>query len=218
VDIAFALVPQFRVGQCAGQPEAVPAARTVCRTAERLSEELDFWLCETHGWPCSCLNKGGCVEAFQCDACLIHGNLCVASEAYREGRWGAAYRAVKRAADRDGRLDALRDGLENFAFAPYEEMEVAASGGGSSVVEDASARRLQDPEVRYSCGLTYAEHRDIALDVIRRECEFVVHDPQHNAEYGVHLGMGSHPACGSTFCWPLRGHRTDFDCDEPTRP
>jgi hypothetical protein len=160
--------------------------------------ETEFWLCETHGWPCACLNTGGCAEAFQCDACLIHDNVRIAAEAVREGRWQAGYRAVKRAADRDGRLDKLRDALEIFAFAPYEEMEVGmAQGSGPVVATD---------EPRFICGLTIAEHKEICADVVRRECELEKVGQLHEEELGIHLQLANHPACGSTISWPLAGH------------
>lgn len=71
-------------------------------------------------------------------------------------------------------------------------------------------RRVQDPSVMYSCGRTYAEHRAIAADAIRRHAEFDVIAPQHCDELQVHLGQCTCPGCGSTFSWPLPGHREDL--------
>lgn len=162
-----------------------------------LRGEIEFWLRETFTWSCSCRGR----EMFLCDRCLILTSLEAAAAAVRGQDWPTAHRATRRAAGIDGRLAPLRDELEERAFAPYECMEVAMGSGPVRV------ERHQDPGVLYSCGRTAAEHREIVLDVIRRECEFEIIQPLHAEELGVHLGLANCPGCGSTFSWPLPGHR-----------
>jgi hypothetical protein len=66
--------------------------------------------------------------------------------------------------------------------------------------------RTQDQDVVYTCGRTYRTHKQIAADVIRRNCEMDVIAPLHDDEHGIHLGQCTCPGCGSTFTYPLSGH------------
>jgi hypothetical protein len=208
-----------------------------------LRGELEYWLCETHSWPCSCQSLSAPVQyapVVLCDHCQIHTSLDAAAAHARHDEWPAAHRAILSAARIEGRLDSLRDAIGLLAnpedAAPYEELEVTAMGTGpmrlpgpreaepraeaTRDIEEALAdlketadavqedERHPDPDDLYPCGLTWAQHREICDDVIRREEEMVKAGQFYDEKKGVQWQMGTHsPGCHSTFCWPLHDRR-----------
>lgn len=175
-----------------------------------LDREISYWLSESFGWPCEAGRNRGPRRMCRCSACQIHTSLESMAAAARVQDWTTAHRLILRASRIEGRLDPLRDEIEERAFAPYEEVTVMAEGSGPVRIVE----RAQDPEVMYECGKTYREHKEICADVIRRECEFDVIEPIHSDELEVHLGQGTCPGCKSTFCWPLPGHRERADGED----
>lgn len=163
---------------------------------EGIAGDLRYWLWESESWACTC--RGA--EMFLCDRCLISSSLDAAAAAVDRGDLATAHRAVMRACGIDGRLVPLRDALELLVH-PYQSLEVAMA-------------RRQDEGVMYECGLSYAAHREIVRDAIRREGEMRREGQYHDEDSGVHLQLYTHPGCWSTFAAPLPEHRPDPEMED----
>lgn len=151
-----------------------------------LAGEIGYWVGEVAGWPCSCQGA----EMFLCDRCRVDESLRAAADHVAAGNTAAAARAVRRAAQIEGRLVKLRDQLEEEVHAaPYEELHIAIGSGPAA-----------------AC--TAAEHAEITADAIRREAELEKIGQQHDEELGIHLQLANH-RCGSTLAWHLPGHRLE---------
>jgi hypothetical protein len=179
---------------------------------EHLQALVEHWLCETHGWRCTC---GGPAMVL-CRDCCAHTSLAAAAAAAREGHWEAAHRAARMAADQDGRLDVVRDALAKRAAMPrttaigtahgplhtYQHMVVVPMPGVGGYPVLSLPRR--GPAAPPAC--TTDDHEAIVSDAILREAELKKVGRWHDADRGVHLQLAHHH-CGSTLAWPLPGHR-----------
>lgn len=160
-----------------------------------IAQELEYWLAEVSDWTCTC--GGG--EMLLCNRCFVATSLEAAVDHVARGDCAAAYRATRRAAGIDGRLQAIRDQLEERAFAPQGAR--SSSEGGP-----ADDHGLVDAAVGSGSSLidcTAEEHAEIVADAIRREAELEKIGQHHDDRRGLHLQLANHPACGSTLASPL---------------